>query len=463
MAALTRFEELFGDESYNFSTTPELIDVSPGLIVADSKYASKELNQRRQAVTGRSFRSPVPRSMNPRETIKPQQQEPEYVEPSTPDRMQPYPGIREEGGGPGDGGAFGSLGASGNYLIQQQGESGRLGEGTLGNEIGDNLAMSLGTMGQLGTVTATAGALGMGAPTSMLPGIATGSFISSALNPIAVTNVVGGGLLAGQMAYGAGTNTGDPFAESSPQSQAAQVAAFDAINPGLGGIAEMGIEALVSALFGTESNTSKAATAAALGMNTATTEAGRQAVAGGFFAGDEGVQTTNTLGTGLAGTSLTASAPMSSIGTSLGSYATGTIGSAAMAELTGEVAAPQGENFGGRGFAGTQGTVSQALQGMGFGGTSGVMGVGTGGLTDAKSGMQTGVFGQPGFNPHASEMGILNAPTPTVHGVQGHGAGSQGGNFGGSGPSGGYVGGMSGDPGASAASVYGGAGGGGKG
>ena len=41
MASLTRFEELFGDESYNFSTTPTLQDVVPGLIPADSKFASK--------------------------------------------------------------------------------------------------------------------------------------------------------------------------------------------------------------------------------------------------------------------------------------------------------------------------------------------------------------------------------------------------------------------------------------
>ena len=226
----------------------------------------------------------------------------------------------------------------------------------------------------------------------------------------------------------------------------------------------MGVESLLSALFGTESNTSKAEAAAALGMNTATAETGRQAAAEGFFADDggaEGVQGTNTLGTGPIGNSLTASAPMSSMNTSLGSYAQGTIGSAAMGELTGEVAAPQGEDFGGRGFAGTTGTVSQALQSMGFGGTSGTMGVGPGGLTDPISGMQTGVFGQTGFNPHASEMGIPNAPTPTVHGVQGHGTGSQGGNVSGSGSSGGYVGGMSGDPGASAASANEGAGGGG--
>ena len=215
MATLTRFEELFGDESYNFSTTPTLQDVVPGLVTSDSKYASKELNQRRQAVTGRSFRSPVPRSMNPRETIRVEQQQPEeqqYIIPPSHHSTPSSPGL--DGGGPGGGGAFGPEGASGQYLIAQQGDTGRLGAGTLGNEIGDSLASSLGTMGVMGATTATLGALSMGAPSNMIPDIATGSFVSSALNPIAALNVVGGGLVAGQMGYNAGTNTGDPFAPS---------------------------------------------------------------------------------------------------------------------------------------------------------------------------------------------------------------------------------------------------------
>ena len=108
---------------------------------------------------------------------------------------------------------------------------------------------------------------------------------------------------------------------------------------------------------------------------------------------------------------------------------------------------------------GTRGTIATALQAIGLGGTSGTMGVGAGGLTDPISGMQTGIFGQIGFNPHASEMDIPAAPTPTVHGVQGHGTGVQGGNAGGTAAMGGYQGGHSGDPGASAAS---GGGGGGK-
>ena len=87
----------------------------------------------------------------------------------------------------------------------------------------------------------------------------------------------------------------------------------------------------------------------------------------------------------------------------------------------------------------------------------GNMGVGPGGLTDAISGMQGSLFGGTGFNPHASEMGIPNAPTPTVGGSQGHGVG-QTGNVG-TGTIGGYQGGHSGDPG----SGPGGGGGGGKG
>jgi len=87
---------------------------------------------------------------------------------------------------------------------------------------------------------------------------------------------------------------------------------------------------------------------------------------------------------------------------------------------------------------------------------SGTMGVGPGGSTDPISGMQQGVFGEPGFNPHASEMSIPGAPTPTVGGSQGHGVGQTGNAS--TGQQGGYQGGHSGDPGSGP-----GGGGGGKG
>ena len=428
MAALTRFEELFGDESFNFSTTPELIDVSPGLVTADSKYASKELNQRRQAVTGRSFRSPVPRSMNPRKTAKPQQQqEPtqEYVEPPAPGRMQPNPGIKEDGGGPGDGGAFGSLGASGDYLIQQQGETGRLGEGTLGNEIGDSLALSLGTMGLLGAATATATALGMGAPTSMIPGIATGSFISSALNPIAVANVVGGGLIAGQTGYNAGQEiSAQGYGLTDQGIQNASIAGFNAIDPGLGGALELGAEGLLS-MLGYGMAPSDAAFEAA-SQEATTGPEGRLAAMQAAEYGGSAVGPDNGWGgtdAGLVGPADTKADISAAFDVSPDISTT----------------TPTGN------IAGTGGQVSQALQSFGFGGTSGTMGVGSGGLTDPISGMQQGVFGEPGFNPHASEMGIPNAPTPTVGGSQGHGVGQTGNAS--TGQQGGYQGGHSGDPG----------------
>ena len=427
MAALTRFEELFGDESFNFSTTPELVDVSPGLISTDSKYASKELNQRRQAVTGRSFRSPVPRSMNPRQTIAPQQSEsepePEWI-PSN--RKGPTdPGL--EGGGPGGGGAFGPEGASGQYLIEQQGDTGRLGAGTLGNEIGDSLVSSLGTMGVMGATTATLGALSMGAPSSMIPGIATGSFVSSALNPIALANIVGGGLYAGQTGYNAGQEiSAQGYGLTDQGIQNASIAAFNAINPGIGGIAELGAEGLLSMLGIGMSPSDTAAEAAS--QEAQTGPAGRLAAMQAAEYGGSAVGPDNGWGgtdSGLVGPGDTNADISAAFGVSPDVSTT----------------APTGN------IAGTGGQVSQALQSFGFGGTSGTMGVGPGGLTEAtgpNAGTQQGMFGPRGFNPHASDMDIKGAPTPTVGGSQGHGVG-QTGNVS-TGTIGGYQGGHSGDP-----------------
>ena len=412
MASLTRFEELFGDESYNFVTTPALQDVVPGLVETDSKYAAKELNKGREAATGRSFRSPVPRSLPTNKvTVSNLPSVPLPVQERRQRQIQPTYPESDWDGGPG-GGSRGGRGGQDDIRIRMQGETGRLGEGTLGNAIGDSLASSLGTTGLLGMISAGGAALSAGAPSSMLPSILGGSFVSSALNPVVLANILGGGVMAGQMGYNAGTNTGAPFTPDSPQSQAAQVAAFNAIDPGIGGALEMGTESILSALFGTENNTSKAANAAATGVNSAIANTNNQAAVEAMFAGDEGV----------SGTALTESAPP------VGSYATGTVGSPALSALTGELDAPLGEDISGStGILGDTGAVSQGLQALGFGGNvSGVQGVGPGGSTNATTGMQQGVFGEPGLNPHASEMNIAAAPSPTVGGVQGHGTGVTG-------------------------------------
>ena len=424
MASLTRFEELFGDESFNFSTTPELQDVVPGLIASDSKYASKELNQRRQAVTGRSFRSPVPRSMNPRQTIAPQQQEPEPEYP-TYDHVSPTPGDRNGGGGPGEGGAFGPEGASGNYLIEQQGDTGRLGAGTLGNAMGDSTALSLGTMGLTGAATATLAALGLGAPTSMLPNIAAGSFVSSALNPITLANIVGGGVIAGQTGYNAGQGiAAQGYGITDQGVQNASIAGFNAIDPGLGGAVELGVEGLLS-MFGVGMSPSESAHEAASQEATTGPEGRLAAIQAAEYGGSATTPDNAWGGTdsGLVGPGDTNADISAAFGVS--------------SDVP--TAAPTGN------IAGTGGIISQTLQGFGFGGTSGTMGVGPGGQTDPISGMTQGMFGPEGFNPHASEMNIPGAPTPTVGGSQGHGTGSQGGNA--SVSSGGYQGGHSGDPG----------------
>ena len=448
MAALTRFEELFGDESFNFSTTPELVDVSPGLISTDSKYASKELNQRRQAVTGRSFRSPVPRSMNPRQTIAPQQSEsepePEWI-PSN--RKGPTdPGL--EGGGPGGGGAFGPEGASGQYLIEQQGDTGRLGAGTLGNETGDSLASSLGTMGVMGATTATLGALSMGAPSSMIPGIATGSFVSSALNPIALANIVGGGLYAGQTGYNAGNNAANPSAttdvNATPENISnAQIAAFNAIDPGLGGLAELGVEGLLS-MLGIGMSPTEGAMSAAHGSL-----ASSGAFADAYMTSEQGY-VSNAPGSSVSQDAVNAQmdteASLANLVSGYGTSPNGLGPSNAASDPSQGMVTPGG--FVGNVPSGVETSMTPSQQAFQSFSQSGNMGVGPGGLTDAISGLQGSLFGGTGFNPHASEMDIPAAPTPTVFGQQGHGDGGQGqgGNASGTGI-GGYQGGHSGDPG----------------
>ena len=419
MAALTRFEELFGDESFNFSTTPELIDVSPGLITTDSQYASKELNQRRQAVTGRSFRSPVPRSMNPRQVSSPspppQQQPEQYIEPPRGEGKGPSsPGL--DGGGPGDGGAWGPLGAGGQYLIEQQGETGRLGEGTLGNEIGDSLAMSLGTMGLLGAASATAGALGMGAPMGMIPGIATGSFISSALNPIGVANVVGGGLIAGQTGYNVGLEAANPEAttdvNATPENiAAAQIAAFNAIDPGLGGMAELGVEGLLSALGYGMSPTEGAMSAAHGSL------ASSGAFADAYMTSEQGY-VSNAPGSSVSQDAVNAQmdteASLANLVSGYGTSPNGLGPSNAASDPSQGMVTPGG--FVGNVPSGIETSMTPSQQAFQSFSQSGNMGVGPGGLTDAISGLQGSLFGGTGFNPHASEMGIPAAPTPTVGG-----------------------------------------------
>ena len=442
MASLTRFEELFGDESYNFSTTPTLIDVAPGLITSDAKYSSKELNVGRGAVTGRSFRSPRTRSSDFKSGSFKQQQEEASVEEPTFVANDNNPSNNDVNGGPGGGGAYGPEGASGQYLIaqgnqEQFGPDGRLGGGTLGNAMGDSAASSLGIMGLTGATAATLGALGMGAPSGMIPGIATGSFVSSALNPISALNIVGGTVAAGQTGYNAGQGIeAQGYGITDQGIQNAQIAAFNAIDPGIGGLAELGAEGLLS-LMGIGMSPSESAHEAA-SQEATTGPEGRLAAMQAAEYGGSATTPDNAWGasdTGLVGPPDTNAAISEAFGVSSDVPTTSPTGN----------------------IAGTQGQVSQALQGFGLGGTSGTMGVGTGGLTDPVSGMQQGMFGPAGYNPLASEMGINAAPAPTVGGSQGHGIGSQGGNVGPG--SGGYQGGHSGDPEASAASMSGGGGG----
>jgi len=61
----SRYNELFGAEENIFSSSPTLRDVVPGLVPGtSSRYQSKELNQRRQAVQSRKSRTGTIRSMD---------------------------------------------------------------------------------------------------------------------------------------------------------------------------------------------------------------------------------------------------------------------------------------------------------------------------------------------------------------------------------------------------------------
>jgi hypothetical protein len=188
MAALTRFEELFGDESSNFATTPTLYEVVPEFIEADSKYASKELNRRRKAVTGRSFRSPNPRSYDPR---KPEPQQTQQApNTDTIERFNPIASPPDHGGGPGA-----------NYSGIEGDTDGLSPASTAA---GDAIASQLGTYGAASAVTTGIAGLGLGFGVSDVAPAMLESFVTTALNPVTVANTVGGGITSGIIGHGLG-------------------------------------------------------------------------------------------------------------------------------------------------------------------------------------------------------------------------------------------------------------------
>jgi len=297
----------------------------------------------------------------------------------------------------------------------------------------------------------------MGAPSSMLPGIATGSFVSSALNPIALANIVGGTLISGQTSYGVGLEAANPQAttdvNATPENiTAAQIAAFNAIDPGLGGAVELGAEGLLS-MLGVGMSPTEGAMSAVHGSL-----ASSGAFADAYMTSDQGY-VSNAPGSAVSQDAVNAQistqASLDNLVASNGTSPNGLGPSNAASDPSQGMVTPGG--FVGNVPSGVETSMTQGQQDFQSFSQGGNMGVGPGGQTDPISGMTQGMFGPEGFNPHASEMDIPGAPTPTVGGSQGHGTGSQGGNA--SGPtSGGYQGGHSGDPG----NVGGGGGGGPK-
>lgn len=174
---LTKFERLFSDEAPDFTTTPFLSDVVPGLIETDAKFASKELNPRRYAVSGRSLRSPNVRSINPEDYLEFDYENngpinyPLFNEPSGTQSLDEY----QEGLNDPD--------------TPQSSETGNL--------IGRHIGKQIGLQGLLGTIGTIGGGLAAKVPGSAIMSALPGGFATSALSPAGLINATTGAAVAG--------------------------------------------------------------------------------------------------------------------------------------------------------------------------------------------------------------------------------------------------------------------------
>jgi hypothetical protein len=222
-----QFDEIFGAEEQVFND-PTLRDVAPGLVGrGDARFASKELNPRRQAVSARHFRNP---------------------------RVRSKEGAFERGGAVAQGSpaGFGAVPSMTNFergAIAREtggmpGVSGDIGDsstpgGALGETIGNSLASSMAIKGLMAAAPVAAGGLAMGAPAGAVGSAALGSGVTgmfggmTGMGLLGLANTIGGEIASGQTAIGATEGLSD-IGMNQAQIDAAQQAGYSAAQAPVG-------------------------------------------------------------------------------------------------------------------------------------------------------------------------------------------------------------------------------------
>ena len=212
-----KFNELFGDDG-GIQSSPTLQDVVPGLVdTGGSRFASKELNTGRAAVSNRSFRSPRVRSA-----------EDAFTRGATTSPGRSSPSASNF-----------NLDVSGGFpAISYSGPSG--GEDSaaaaVGNRLGSTIFSGLAGSAAMGTL----GGLAMGAPLGLSTQFGVGGAMSSLVSPMGLAglaNMIGGGIYAGQL--GEEASESDEAFSSEQRGQIGAAAANAAMNP-LGLIGQIG-------------------------------------------------------------------------------------------------------------------------------------------------------------------------------------------------------------------------------
>ena len=412
----SKFDELFGSDEVQMSS-PTLSDVSPGLVQGTgARFASKELNRKRSAVSGRSFRSAVTRSQNSEIAENSPMSDSFYnaaplisantignvLSPSNQAIMQ------AGGGGPG--------GPGGSSIGGFQGSEGiggaDSGNGALGTAMGNQAALSMGISGLGAAALGTAGALGMGAGIGQAAGFGLNSGIQGAMGissgPLGIAslaNSIGGTIASGVIGSDAAQSLGmDPTGTGAAAAQGAVSSNF--------GLLGMGVSAAANAL-----GLSDSGSLAAQGVHGAMNSDEGQSMGmvsnadtvnfGTAFGGTSPAATSGPTGNNLgASTADNAQAGLAAISADVqGNYGTMDSFSDSIAALgdtafgisvsdpgsmagqaAANAAAPDTGNFGGQGNAGAIGQGPGAVGAAGSGQSAGSLGMGNPGSYGGSSG-----------------------------------------------------------------------------
>jgi hypothetical protein len=222
----SKFDQLYGGAEEIVASAPELQDVAPTLVEGgESGYSSKELNQRRTAVSARHFRNPRVRS-----------QEGAFTRTGPKQFGVPADGEWEPTPDPSAGHGFGSAksilakmggGPGGSVTGTSSGDVGPEGVpgGMLGTSIGNAMAQSLGISAAKGAAPALGMGLASGVTGSSLASGVMGAAVSSALGPLGALAAIAPAAIQGQLAYSSVQNKGlAPFQEQALATQAFQQA-----------------------------------------------------------------------------------------------------------------------------------------------------------------------------------------------------------------------------------------------